>query len=107
MTTKSNIDFDVIEYLFHLNNANDENGIRPYEGWKFAKVDLAGRTAIEHGYYPTVSVEIAAKQMDNFAERVLQGLASKYPKVHIADQRIQGEDGANHFVAFCADRVRR
>ena len=105
--TKTNIDFKVREYLFHLNNANDENGIRPFEGWKFAKVDQAGRSAIEHGYYPTVSVEIPAKDMDDFADSVFQGLGKNYPKVHIADQRIQGEDGADQFVAFCADRVRR
>ena len=104
---KNNIGFRVKEYLFHLNNANDENGIRPFEGWKFARVDLAGRKAIEHGYYPTVATEIGVKDMDNFAQSVLEGLGISYPKFHVADQKVQSNEGGDHFVAFCDDRVRR
>lgn len=103
----TNIAFKAKEYLFFLNNANDENGIRPAEGWKFAKVDLEGRKAIENAYYPAVSTEIAVAEMDTFAERVMVGIRSDHPKIHVADTKIESLDGANHFVAFCAHRPRR
>ncbi len=107
MTNKNNIAFKVKEYLFHLSNANDENGIRPFEGWKFARVDLSGKKAIEHGYYPTVVAEIGAKDMDDFSQSVLQELGLNYPKVHVSDHKIPSSVGDDYFVAFCADRVRR
>jgi hypothetical protein len=103
----TNIGFKAKEYLFYLNNANDENGIRPAEGWKFAKVDLEGRKAIEHAYYPAVATEIGEAEMENFTERVLSGIKLDHPKIHIADPKIENSVGAGHFIAFCADRPRR
>lgn len=104
MMKKNNINFRAKEYLFHLNNANNENGIRPVEGWKFAKVDLEGRKAIEHAYYPFVSTEIGEKELDVFAETVMQGLKLDHPGIHVADYKLETSAGAGHFVAFCANR---
>lgn len=95
------------EYLFHLNNANDENGIMPSENWKLEKVSLAQKLAIEHDYYPTVSVAVDKKNMDEFVDAVLNRINTKYPKIHIKDQVVESQAGADYFIAYSPARVRR
>ncbi|WP_316784187.1 hypothetical protein [Pedobacter frigiditerrae] len=103
----NNIAFMATEYLFHLSNANDENGIMPSENWKLEKVSLEQKLAIEHDYYPTVSVEVDKKSMDDFADAVLSRINTKYPKIHIKEQVIESQLGADHFIAYSPSRVRR
>ncbi len=104
---KTNIEFKAKEYLFHLNNANDENGIKPDEGWKFTHVDLSGRQAIEHSYYPVLSIEVGVAEMDTFSDLIVRGLKTDHPKIHAGDLKAEDSVGAAHFVAFCPSRPKR
>ncbi len=91
-------------YLFHLNNANDENGMRKHESWKFSMVDEAGKKALEREYNPTVSSQVKAKAIQGFSEDVLLGISINYPKILVKDTAIDYQKDATYFVAYAIDR---
>ncbi len=94
-------------YLYHLNNSNKENGFKPAEGWKFSQVTEAGKAAIEHEYYPTVSAKVLPALMQDFSNNVLLYLKSDHQAINVPDQTISIEKDAEYFIAYSADRMRR
>ena len=91
-------------YLYHLNNANDENGIRKHEGWKFSMVDAAGKLDIERTYYPTLSVAVKTTVIEDFSAHVMLGISSNYPKILVPDKSIDLQKGASYFIAYSPER---
>jgi len=93
-------------FLFHLNNSNDENGILAHEGWKLHQVNEAEKTKIEHEYYPTVSVEVDSKFINDFCDSVLTNMKA-YAKIKLTDALIRESAGSSYLIAFSPARIRR
>lgn len=94
-------------YLYHLNNANKENGIKKGEGWKFSQVTDAGRLAIEHDYYPTVSHKVEHKVLQDFADNVMLYLKTNHPDIQVPDLSIPIEKDSEYLIAYSPARIRR
>ncbi|TCD02141.1 hypothetical protein EZ449_18960 [Pedobacter frigidisoli] len=94
-------------FLYHLNNSNDENGMRATESWKLSQVNEEAKAEIEHNYYPTVSTMVDPAIMQDFSDSVLLHLKSDQPKINILDLKVDVQPGAAYFVAFCPTRARR
>lgn len=93
-------------FLFHLNNSNDENGIRTDEGWIICQVNEAEKIKIEQDYYPTVSAEVNPSMMNDFSNSVMLNLAN-YSKVKLKDGLIQASPGSTYLTAYSPHRIRR
>lgn len=102
-----NISLQAKVYLFHLNNATKENGLKKDENWKLSIVDEAGRIAIENVYFPTVSVKVLVAGMEEFLDNVLQELKITYTSIPVPDKNITVEKGAEYFIAYSPQRVIR
>ena len=105
--TKENIPLQAKVYLFHLNNATKENGLKKDENWKLSIVDEAGKTAIENVYFPTVSVQVAVKGMEEFLDTLLQELKVTYTNIPVPDTNLTVEKGAEYFIAYSPQRIIR
>ena len=101
-----NIALQAKVFLYHLNNSNDENGMKAHEGWKLKQVSETTKMEIERDYYPTVFAKVDPKNMQDFSERVIGNLGVQ-PKLRIADHRVDELKGANYLIAFSPDRMRR
>jgi hypothetical protein len=104
MMNKEKISAEASIYLYHLNNANDENGMRKHESWKFSMVDEAGKKAIEREYNPTVSTPVKKTIIEDFSADVLLGISSSYPKILVTDKNIEHQKDASFFIAYATDR---
>ena len=93
-------------FLFHLNNSNDENGIRADEGWKICQVNETEKVKIEQDYYPTVSAEVNPSMMNDFSDCLMLNLTS-YSKVKLKNGLIQASPGSTHLIAYSPLRIRR
>jgi len=93
-------------FLYHLNNANNENGFRTKESWKFSQVSEQGKAKIEHDFFPTVSVQVDPKKIHDFAASVLLQLKEQ-PKINVPDLNVSIQTGSEYFIAFSPDRMIR
>jgi hypothetical protein len=48
-------DYQAMEYVYNLENYAKENGFKPDESWELGLATDAEKSAIERGYYPTLS----------------------------------------------------
>jgi len=93
-------------FLYHLNNANDENGIRKDESWTLRQVSEAVKTEIERNYSPTVSTRVDPKVMEEFSTSLMLNLKAQ-PKVKVSSLFMDVLPGAEYIIAFSTDRIRR
>ncbi|SER43955.1 hypothetical protein [Pedobacter rhizosphaerae] len=101
-----NIALQAKVFLFHLNNSNDENGIRRDEEWKLRQVTETAKEEIERNYYPTVFTKVDRKIMEEFSNNVLMNLKLQ-PKIKVTDLFIDTQIGAEYLIAFSPSRLRR
>ena len=93
-------------FLYHLNNANNENGFRATESCKFSQANEEGKAAIEHDFFPTVSCHVDPKKIHDFTASVLSQLKEQ-PKVNVTDLNVSIQTGSEYFIAFSPNRVIR
>ncbi|WP_421939085.1 hypothetical protein [Pedobacter sp.] len=101
-----NIALQAKVFLFHLNNSNDENGIKRDEEWKLCQVTETSKAEIERNYYPTVSTKVDRKIMEEFSNTVMMNLKLQ-PKVKVTGLAIDSQQGADYLIAFSPSRIRR
>jgi len=101
-----NIALQAKVFLYHLNNSNDENGIRNLESWTIRQVGENGKKEIERNYFPTVSTKVDPAAMQLFSQSVISNLKAQ-PKLKVTELLIDALPGADYLVAFPPSRVRR
>ncbi len=101
-----NIALQAKVFLYHLNNSNDENGIRRYESWTLQQVSEQSKLDIERNYSPTVSTKVDPKVMEEFSTSVMQNLKAQ-PKINVSSLFTDVLPGAEYIIAFSSDRIRR
>ena len=104
MSTNTKLMQDAKVYLYHLNNATIENGLRKDECWKLTMANEAGKKEIEHDYYPTVCAEVKKTALQDFSAQVLAGISSNYPKIVVPDEVIETQTDATYFIAHSPQR---
>lgn len=101
-----NIALQAKVFLYHLNNSNNENGMRAGEKWKLCQVTESSKAEIERNYYPTVSTRVDPATMEEFSNSVMTNLVAQ-PKLSLVDHSIEALQGADYLIAFPPDRARR
>ncbi len=94
-------------YLYHLNNSTKENGLKIGESWKIKQVTDAGRLAIEHDYYPTVSTKVLPKLIEEFSDHVLFLLGTSHTNIPVKERTIELNKDAEYLIAYSIERPRR
>lgn len=94
-------------FLYHLNNSNSENGLRPSEGWHFSMVSEEGKSTLERDFYPTVVTKVDPEIIHDFSKEVLLNLNSNKSAISLLDATIDIQAGSEFFIAHSPSRERR